>query len=293
MPVSQGLAPTAIAILLLATGCGTAPAPGPTPAHEPAYRLVPPPLAADSARDAAAIEAVRALPADLFEAGMFAAPSGMTLRYRLLPPRRVEAGQTYPLVVVFHGAGEIGTDNLAHLDAFPKTWARDEIRERFPAYVLAPQMPERSALYSGLAGEPDRHSRPGPPLYAALDLIDSLRTALPIDDRRIYAVGFSMGSSTTWNALALRPDLFAAAVPIAGVPNPASIEAVARTPVWIVHGNADAANPIEQDRAMFEALVARPEADVRFWEYDGLYHAVPSSLLAGDGLMAWLFTHAR
>ncbi len=196
-------------------------------------------------------------------------------------------------MVIFHGAGEIGTDNRAHLDRFPMTWARPEVRERFPAYVLAPQMPERSALYSGPAGSPGRHSRPGPPLPAALDLIDHLRATLPIDDARIYAVGFSMGASTTWNALALRPDLFAAAVPIAGVPNPAAIDAVAQTPVWVVHGTADTANPIGPDRAMVEALRDRPGAEVRFWEVDGLWHAVPPRLLAGTELMEWLFAHRR
>lgn len=278
----------ALAAVLWA-GCAAAP-----PADRAGidYELVAPLAAADSARDAATVAAIRDLPADRFAAGRFMADS-ITLPYRLLSPPRPEAGRRYPLVVVFHGAGEIGTDNLAHLDAFPKTWARDEIRERFPAYVLAPQMPERSALYSGPAGTPGRHSRPGPPLYTALSLIDSLRAALPIDDRRIYAVGFSMGSSTTWNALRLRPDLFAAAVPIAGVPNPAYAETVARTPVWVVHGNADTANPIGPDREMVDLLARQPGAEVRFWEVDGLYHAVPTRLLAGDELMTWLFAHER
>ncbi len=283
------LVPLAVAAALLLAGCAAAP-----PADRGGLdaRLVAPPTAADSARDAAAVESIGALPADLFFAGRFTA-NGVTLPYRLLAPPRPDAGQRYPLVVVFHGAGEIGTDNVGHLDALPKTWAREEIRERFPAYVLAPQMPERSALYSGPAGTPGRHSRPGPPLYTALALIDSLRTGLPIDDRRIYAVGFSMGSSTTWNALRLRPDLFAAAVPIAGVPNPAYVEEVARTPVWVVHGNADTANPIGPDRAMVQALAGQLGAEVRFWEVDGLYHAVPQRLLAGDELMTWLFAHER
>ncbi len=250
-------------------------------------------VGADSAAAAATVAAIEALSPDLFEAGTFADDSA-TIRYRLMPPADVEAGGRYPLVVVFHGAGEIGTDALGHLDRFPKSWARPEVRERFPAFVLAPQMPERSALYNGPAETPGRFSRPGPPLHTALGLVDSLRQSLPIDDARIYAVGFSMGASTTWNALALRPDLFAAAVPIAGVP-PAATEAgrVARTPLWVVHGTADTANPIGPDRAMIERLRAEPGAAVRFWEVDGLWHAVPPRLLAGTELMEWLFAHRR
>lgn len=272
------------------SGCVSAPRLSPVATAD---RLVPPATAADARRDAEALDAIAALPADLFSADTFTGQNGTTLRYRLLPPPAVEPGVRYPLVVVFHGAGEIGTDNLKQLDRFPKTWARDDIRRRYPAYVLAPQMPERSANYSGPESDPDRHSFPGPPLPAALDLIDALTARLPVDPARVYAIGFSMGASTVWNALALRPDLFAAGVPIAGIPNPSAADRVAQTPVWVVHGNADTANPIGPDRGMVAALRARRGAEVRFWEFDGLGHAVPPALLAGDAFMEWLFAHRR
>lgn len=257
------------------------------------YRLISPPTAVDSIATARAVTGIERLPGDVFTADTFRAENDVTLRYRLLPPLDPEPGIRYPLVVIFHGAGEIGTDNEKHLDRFPKAWARPAIRARYPTYVLAPQMPERSAVYNGPADTPGRRSEAAPPLHAALDLIDHLRGVLSIDTARIYALGFSMGASTTWNAIGLRPDLFAAAIPIAGVPNPALAAEVARTPVWIVHGNADDTNPIEQDREMFALLRQHPEARVRFWEFDGLWHAVPPSLLAGDEFAAWLFAHRR
>ena len=274
----------------LSAGCATTP---PASAPRPAAPLVPMLSPADSAEAAATIAEIEALPADLFEAATFTGSDGTTLPYRLLSPPAVAPGERIPLVIVFHGAGEIGTDNLRQMDRFPKTWARPEIQERFPAYVVAPQMPERSALYSGPAETPDRFSRPGPPLATALELLDDLIARLPVDTTRIYAVGFSMGASTTWNALARRPDLFAAAVSIAGVPNPAQADVVAQTPVWVVHGTADTANPIGPDRAMVGLLRRRPKAEVRFWPVDGLWHAVPPRLLAGTEVMEWLFAHRR
>ena len=276
------------AAALAACGGAARTAAGPEP-----YRLVGAMAPADSAAANATLGAIRAVPADRFEGGAFVGDDGVRLTYRLLSPPDAEAGTRYPLVVVFHGAGEIGTDTLSHLDAFPKTWARPEIRARFPAYVLAPQMPERSALYSGPAGDPDRHSRPGPPLDAALELVDRVIATHAVDPARVYAVGFSMGASTTWNALNLRPDLFAAGVPIAGVPNLAYRDRLAHTPIWIVHGNADTANPIGPDRAMFEALRSVEGAEVRFWEFDRMHHGVPLGLLTGDALMEWLFAHSR
>jgi predicted peptidase len=280
-----------LAAALLGLG-GCAGSPVTTPEAD-RTEVVPRLVGADSAAAAHAVAEIEALSPDLFEAGTFADDSA-TIRYRLMPPPRVEPGDRSPLVVVFHGAGEIGTDALSHMDRFPKSWARPEVRQRFPAFVLAPQMPARSAIYSGPAETPGRFSRPGPPLHTALALIDSLRRALPVDPARIYAVGFSMGASTTWNALVLRPDLFAAAVPLAGVP-PAPTEAgrIARTPLWVVHGTNDTANPIGPDRAMVGRLRREPGADVRFWAVDGLGHAVPPRLLAGTEVMEWLFAHRR
>ncbi len=257
------------------------------------YRLVALPVGDDSVAVAQAVARIEALPRAAFAADTLQATNGVTLRYRLLPPPDVRPGTRYPLVVVFHGAGEIGTDNEKQLDRFPLYWARPEVRARYPAYVLVPQMPERSALYNGPAGTPGRRSEAGPPLHAALELVDRIKATRPVDASRIYALGFSMGASTVWNSIGLRPDLFAAAIPIAGVPNPGLVQAVAQTPVWIIHGNADEANPIAQDREMFALLRAQPDARVRFWEFDGLWHAVPPALLAGEEFAAWLYSHRR
>ncbi|MDP7286409.1 MAG: phospholipase, partial [Phycisphaerae bacterium] len=38
-----------------------------------------------------------------------------TLLYRIHSPEKVEAGKKYPLVVLFHGAGERGSDNKKQL----------------------------------------------------------------------------------------------------------------------------------------------------------------------------------
>src|SRR5690349_4606780 len=57
--------------------------------------------------------------ADKFEAREFTGKDGKTLKYRLLKPIDFDAAsvgdQKYPLVLLLHGAGERGDDNVRQL----------------------------------------------------------------------------------------------------------------------------------------------------------------------------------
>jgi predicted esterase len=247
------------------------------------YRLEPQPDEAAQAAARRSLETLFTL-GDRFEAGNFAAPNGVMLPYRLLSPESTSG--RHPLVVVLHGSGEIGADNRRHLTPLALTWARDDTRRRFPAFVLAPQMPMRSADYSGPPEGDLRASRATPAAAATLALVDRLIATRPIDRARVFVIGFSMGASTAWNLLYDRPGLFAAAVPIAGVPDPG--RAVGKTRVWVIHGNRDEVNPVRHGRATYVPLVDRG-ARVRFWEIDRLGHEVPPWLLARDAFAEWLW----
>jgi predicted peptidase len=231
---------------------------------------------------------------EAFSAERFTGTNGITIGYRLLPPPEVRPGERYPLVLSLHGSGEIGEDNAAQLRPFERSWALPEVRRRFPAYVLVPQFPGRSASYHDDPGDGLRASHADPPLGAAMELVDSMAGKLPIDERRVYVVGFSMGGSTTWNALLLRPGRFAAAVPIAGVPpDRALAPRLAAANLLLVHGLKDTENPPEPTRAMAAALEAAGARRVRLREYDGLGHQVPPEMMAGMEWREWLFAQHR
>jgi poly(3-hydroxybutyrate) depolymerase len=284
----------ALALLALtATACTPSLSDARHPVPAPGYRLVPPLAAEAQARADSVITEIDRLPAEPWQAATFRGSDGVEIAYRLLPPPDPQPGRRYPLVVVFHGSGEIGTDNARHLNRLPRMWARPEIRRAYPAWVLAPQMPERSANYTAGPEAAERAVVPGRPLFAALELVDRLRATLPVDSSRVYAFGFSMGASTVYAALGLRPELFAAAVPVAGVPDRAQAERVAQTPLWIIHGNSDEENPIGPDRAFYPVLAAVPGARATFWEYDAGEHRVPVDLLSTDAVARWLWAHHK
>jgi predicted peptidase len=136
-------------------------------------------------------------------------------------------------------------------------------------------------------------STPDPCLSTALQLVDSLKKALAIDERKIYVMGFSMGASSTINSIELRPDLFAAAISISGIPAFSRIKTLAQTPIWFVHGNADPENPYASDSLLYKELRAMHAPQIRFWVIEGLEHMIYSGLYTGDAVPVWLFSHTR
>jgi predicted peptidase len=240
---------------------------------------------------------IAAASSDVFLQATFAATNGVTLAYRLyVPPSTspIKTREKLPLVVMMHGSGQIGTDNQRQLGWLARSWTHPDIQPHFPAYVLVPQVPARSADYQVAADEGKQLSIPRPPLEAVMQLVETIIAQHAVDTDRIYILGFSMGASGVWNSLILRPDLFAAALPIAGVaPDRQFASVIANKPVMIVHGNADTENPILSDRAMFAALRSLPTSNVRFKEYEGLGHTVPAEMVFATDWREWLFAQRR
>jgi predicted peptidase len=233
-----------------------------------------------------------------FRPSEFASVTGVHLPYRLLSPVGTPPVAGYPLVLVLHGSDGIGTDNLAQLGVLILSWADDAVQSRFPAYVVAPQFPARSASYQISPADNLLASYAGAPLVAALELVDKLAGSLPVDRTRIYIVGFSMGASTGWHAMLLRPHLFAAAVLASGTPPERSNAANLRTmPLLITHGNVDPENPFEPDRVMYAAIRSQGNSVARFREYDNMAHAVPQDMLPSapdtNWWREWLFSKVK
>ena len=243
--------------------------------------------AAPMARDV-----VASVAPSLFEQKTYTASNGIVLPYRILTPMTLEPGVRYPLVLQLHGSGGIGTDNLTQLDRLAKSWAMPEIRARYNTYVLVPQLPVRSANYG--PPSPDQYAEHSTALIAALELVEKFAQESPVDSARIYALGFSMGGSAAWLAPILKPDLFAAIMPISGIaPKNTSAEALQDLPIWVMHGNADTENPIFADHRIAKLIATRGGQRIFFREYDGLDHQLPADLYPGYWWRNWLFDQHR
>lgn len=238
------------------------------------------------------IAAVKATTAEAFQQGVFRGNTSFLIPYRLLSPLPVK-DKRYPLVIIFHGSGAVGTDNTKQLGFLARSWADTDMRQRFPAFVLVPQFPSRSSNYDMDPGRQVLTSKVQPPVYTVLALIDSLKAVLPVDTNRIYLQGFSMGASTVLNAMSLRPGLFAAGIAFSGIADLKAQEILKHTPLWIIHGNADTENTFASDSLFYREMKANGAKHIRLWEIDGMPHELPLEMISNGTVAAWLFSKKR
>ncbi len=216
------------------------------------------------------------------------------LPYRLLKPKNYDATQKYPLVIFLHGAGERGNDNQKQLVHGMSDFASDQVMDKYPAFVIAPQCPAEEAWggISRLAKNPTPAGQFAPALEATLRAVEIVRKEFSIDSQRIYITGLSMGGYGTWDALTKRPELFAAAAPICGGGSPALVSKFLDIPIWAFHGTDDKVVPAQQSRDMIEALKAAG-AKPKYTEYAGVGHNSWAQTYADPALYEWLFAQRK
>lgn len=246
----------------------------------------------DSLTAATARQQLNSLPDADYEKAVFVA-QGKSLPYRLLKPTRRQQGKTYPLIITLHNSSRTGQDNEKQLEPLARIWLRPLIRERYPAFVVAPQFAERSSNYVQDTGRKVLKATPSPDVSMLAPLITGILKQHPdIDRSRIYIVGYSMGASTGQNLMSLKPGLFAALVSIAAVPDFSNLPGLARKPVWLIHGKQDDENPYPGSVALYQAL--KQNRQLLFTTYTHLNHNnITIPFLLDEAIPEWLFRQQK
>ncbi|GAB4146606.1 MAG: hypothetical protein Fur0037_14660 [Planctomycetota bacterium] len=237
-------------------------------------------------------------PASPFSAGTVEV-DGRTFPYRLLEPDRGLEGDPgqgrLPLVVFLHGAGERGTDNERQLTWLPSVLAAAENRRRFPCFLLAVQCSSDMSWVAVPWAERESQPMPEQPTPAMRAVILAMReilTTRPVDGDRVYLTGLSVGGYGCWDLAMRMPQRFAAIVPVCGGGDARRAERLRSVPIWIWHGSDDRTVPVEQSRAMVEAL-GGPGDLVRYTELEGVGHDSWKRAYGPGGALAWMFAQRR
>src|SRR6185437_6275836 len=246
-----------------------------------------------------------AAPSGTFGSYVYSAPNESHMTYYLYAPADYTPSGRYPLVLILHGGGEVALSNadpiynknLVVNQAYVRAFTTVDVQKQWPSFVLVPQaaagnrwvnVPASAASYTLTA-------QPSASLAMAMAILTStLQTYPPIDRNRIYVTGISMGAFGTWEAAERWPDIFAAAMPIAGSGDPNAAAALTHMAIWAFHGTADTTVPVAGSRRMISAIRA-DGGGACYTEYPGRGHdlwAVKSPLDQTETL-AWLFSQSK
>lgn len=218
------------------------------------------------------------------------AKDGTVVRYRWSAPEKPEAGKTYPLILFLHGAGERGTDNKAHLKHGIGAILKGAEKLDQPVFLIAPQCPPGrwwapADLATGRLTEADK---PNSFLEAIITLVDETAKKEPVDKKRFYVTGISMGGFATWDLLGRIPNKIAAAVPICGGGDPDLAKRYKKVPIWTFHGEADPVVPLKSTQEMV-AAVEKTGGKIKVTYYPGVEHDSWTQTYENPEVIRWLF----
>lgn len=180
---------------------------------------------------------------EYFEKRIYKSANGNTLAYRIHLPDNMNAKKEYPLVLLLHGSGERGADNERQLTHGARDILKYMRENKIEGFIVAPQCP---------GGKNWRI--PGKPMQSVIQLLQELTKEIPVDKKRIYVTGLSMGGFGTWSLIEQMPKYFAAAIPICGGGNPSLAKNLINMPIWAFHGSKDKNVNPEKTRKMIAAI---------------------------------------
>jgi predicted peptidase len=157
-------------------------------------------------------------------------------------------------------------------------------RTKYPAFLLVPQSPPDTD-WGGIT-----HIQAVDSLV--LESISALEKEFSIDTDRRYVTGTSMGGYGTWHLICSWPDMFAAAIPIAGAGDPAFAQNIVGVPIWAFHGARDRNVLVRGSRDMIEAI-KKQGGSPRYTEFPDKAHHISAEVKTTPGLLEWLFVQER
>lgn len=222
-----------------------------------------------------------AAPADDASSGFVQSTHG-DRRYVVFVPSAPPPAEGYPLILFLHSAGERGTDGLRQLELGLGPAIRRRTQS-FPGIVVFPQ----ADYADGPILETWRSGEPGGEL--ALAILADVEQRWPIDPTRRAVTGWSMGAYGALSLAAADPERFSRVLAVAGGGEPEWGPALARLPVWLIHGADDRIVPPSESRSLI-SHVPEPHARLYYSEVPSARHDVARSVYENQAALDWLLS---
>lgn len=180
---------------------------------------------------------------------------------RLFVPEKLNPKTPVPLVVAMHGAG--GSENM-FFEGYGNGHIVKLCKER--GWLL---VSPRAGIGFGLTPAP-----------LVGDIVDELAKWYPVDAKRVFILGHSMGSSMAFDAVQRSPGKFAAVACLGGGGSVRKAEVFAELPVFIGVGDKDFA--VKTAKGLQANLEKAKAKNVTFKEYPDVEHLVIVREALGD-----------
>ncbi|MBE6654623.1 MAG: hypothetical protein E7608_04115 [Ruminococcaceae bacterium] len=209
-------------------------------------------------------------------------------------------GKTYPILLVLHGHGETGTDNLGQL----RVWAHPmtDVISREDIIVVVPQCEcdggktKEWVASNHLFNEMSNRSLPKNPtlaLAAVTGVMNKFLASGKVDTNRVYAMGSSMGSIGIWELMAREKDMFTAAILMCGAGIPSKAENLLNVDIWAFHGTVDETVPYTGTKNMERAITEAGGTKMKATYLEGVDHNCMSQAFAEGDLIGWLISQTK
>ncbi|MDB5210736.1 MAG: Alpha/beta hydrolase family protein [Sediminibacterium sp.] len=224
--------------------------------------------------------------AALFTAGTYVNKKGDTMRYRFMKPIDYDQKKEYPLVVCLHHGGAHGNDNIKQVagSALAQVLVNPVNSRKYPAFIFIPQCPP-GYNWGGAPGASSVEE-------ITFEAIAAFEKEFKTDIKRCYVNGESMGGYGSWHFICVRPQMFAAAIPLCGGEDPRLAANSISVPVWAFHGAKDKNVPVNFSRDMI-AAIKKAGGNPRYTEYPDRDHGIWDKVKDEPGLFDWLFAQKK
>jgi predicted peptidase len=219
------------------------------------------------------------------EAKVKGGPFGYGLTYYMYAPRKPWPEKLrFPLVLILHGAP--GKSYAGKYIITPS------MQRAYPAFVVVPVLPPGHFWGHPDGAAPDGSQSVALRMPDVMKLLEEVVAQNPVDVKRIYVIGCSDGGTGAFAAVRYYPNVFAAAVPIAGTWRPSDAKILAKVPMWVMHTENDSIFPVSYTRNLVRAIHASG-GNVSYTEIPQMDHNCPYSGFYAPQTWQWMFTQKK
>ena len=130
-------------------------------------------------------------------------------------------------------------------------------------------------------------------MQVVIDILNEVIGEFPVDSRRLYLTGLSMGGYGSWDLGTRLAERWAAVAPICGGGDELYADRLVGVPVWAWHGAADDVVPVAKSRRIIDAI-RQAGGDPKYTELPGVGHdSWTQAYTDPDGLLPWMFAQRK